>query len=263
MSAPLLIDVMRDGRSIRSLVHPARNGYLWLLEREADAINFVDAQPFVYQNVFTSIDEATGRPAYDNERKPGTGKPATFCPSLWGGKDWPPAAYSPQTGYLYIPANENFCSTIEGYDLEYEPGRPFTGASTQTFVVEDADHLGELQAWNLETGEEVWTREFESHNWGPVLATAGGLVFAGGTNDRYFRAFDAETGETLWQQRTNSGITGVPSSFLVDGVQYIAVQSGYGVDAQGMQGVINRTRGENLQVPQGGVIWVFALPAGS
>ena len=261
VSAPLLIDVMRDGRSIKSLVHPARNGYLWLLEREAEAINFVDAQPFVYQNVFTSIDENTGRPSYDNERKPGTGKPATFCPSLWGGKDWPPAAYSPQTKYLYIPANENFCSTIEGYDLEYEPGRPFTGASTQTFVVEDADHLGELQAWNLETGEEVWTREFESHNWGPVLTTAGGLVFAGGTNDRYFRAFDAETGETLWQQRTNSGITGVPSSFLVDGVQYIAVQSGYGVDAQGMQGVINRTREENMQVPQGGVIWVFALPA--
>ena len=260
VSAPLLIDVMRDGRSIKSLVHPARNGYLWLLEREAEAINFIDAQPFVYQNVFTSIDENTGRPSYDNERKPGTGKPATFCPSLWGGKDWPPAAYSPQTKYLYIPANENFCSTIEGYDLEYEPGRPFTGASTQTFVVEDAEHLGELQAWNLETGEEVWTREFESHNWGPVLTTGGGLVFAGGTNDRYFRAFDAETGETLWEQRTNSGITGVPSSFMVDGVQYIAVQSGYGVDAQGMQGVINRTREENMQVPQGGVIWVFALP---
>ena len=84
-------------------------------------------------------------------------------------------------------------------------------------------------------------------------------MFAGGTNDRYFRAFDAETGEVLWQQRTSSGITGVPSTYAIDGVQYVAVQSGYGVDAQSMQGVVNRSRGENVQVPQGGVIWVFAL----
>ena len=259
VSAPLLIDVERGGRTIKSLVHPARNGYLWLLERAADSIDFVDAQPFVYQNVFTSIDPVTGRPAYDPERKPGTGKPATFCPSLWGGKDWPPAAYSPQTGYLYIPANENFCSSIEGVEVQYEPGANFTGASIRTFAVEGADHLGELQAWDLSTGTEVWTHEFESHNWGPVLTTGGGLVFAGGTNDRYFRAFDARTGELLWQQRTNSGVTGVPSSYALDGVQYVAVQSGYGVDAQSMQGVINRSLGQNVQVPQGGTIWVFAL----
>ena len=43
VSAPLLIDVNRGGRTIKGLVHPARNGYLWLLERTADAINFVDA----------------------------------------------------------------------------------------------------------------------------------------------------------------------------------------------------------------------------
>ena len=52
---------------------------------------------------------------------------------------------------------------------------------------------------------------------------------------------------------------GVPSSYALDGVQYVAVQSGYGVDAQSMQGVINRSLGQNVQVPQGGTIWVFAL----
>ena len=56
-----------------------------------------------------------------------------------------------------------------------------------------ADHIGELQAWDLNAGERVWTREFDSQNWGPVLTTGGGLVFAGGTSDRYFRAFDAGT----------------------------------------------------------------------
>jgi len=259
VSAPLLIDVERGGRTIKGLVHPARNGYLWLLERALDSIDFVDAKPFVYQNVFTDIDQQTGRPTYDMERKPGTGKAATFCPSLWGGKDWPPAAYSPQTGYLYIPANENLCSELEGYEEEYTPGRPYIGASMRHFPVPDADHLGELQAWNLSTGEEVWTQEFESHNWGPILTTGGGLVFSGGTNDRAFRAFDAATGEVLWEQRTNSGVIGVPSSYALDGVQYITVQSGYGVDAQSMQGAINLSRGENTQVPEGGVIWVFAL----
>ena len=260
VSAPLLIDVPRDGRTIPTLVHPARNGYLWMLERGADAITFVDAQPYVDQNVFTAIDPVTGRPEYDAERKPGTNRPATFCPSLWGGKDWPPAAYSPQTGYLYIPANENLCSTIVGREVEYVPGRAFTGASSQVFVVDNADHLGELQAWDLSTGEQVWTHEFaESQNWGPIMTTGGGLVFAGGTNDRYFRAFDAATGEVLWEQRTNSGVIGVPSSYEVDGVQYIAVQSGWGVDAQGMQRAVNAHFERNVQVPQGGVLWVFAL----
>ncbi len=260
VSAPLLIDVARDGRTIPTLVHPARNGYLWMLERGPDAITFVEAQPYVDQNVFTAIDPVTGRPEYDPERKPGTNRPATFCPSLWGGKDWPPAAYSPQTGYLYIPANENLCSTIVGREVEYVPGRAFTGASSQVFVVNDAEHLGELQAWDLATGEQVWTHEFpESQNWGPIMTTGGGLVFAGGTNDRYFRAFDAATGEVLWEQRTNSGVIGVPASYEVDGVQYIAVQSGWGVDAQGMQRAVNAHFERNVQVPQGGVLWVFAL----
>ncbi len=260
VSAPLLIDVPRAGRTVKALVHPARNGYLWLLEREANAINFVDAQPYVDQNVFRSIDPQTGRPEYDEERKPGTNKPATFCPSLWGGKDWPPAAYSPQTGYLYIPANENLCTTMVGREVEYRPGAGYTGATSQVFVVDGADHLGELQAWDLSTGEQVWTHEFaESQNWGPILTTGGGLVFAGGTHDRYFRAFDARTGEVLWEQRTNSGVTGVPSSYAIDGVQYIAVQSGWGVDAQGMQRAVNAHLERDIQVPQGGVIWVFAL----
>ena len=80
-----------------------------------------------------------------------------------------------------------------------------------------------------------------------------------GTSDRYFRAFDARTGEILWQQRTNSGVIGVPSTYMVDGVQYIAVQSGWGVDAAAMGRRIDGARGTSNFVPQGGVVWVFAL----
>ena len=260
VAAPLLIDLPRNGRTVPGLVHVGRNGYLWMLERGADGISFIAAKPYVQQNVFTGLDPVTGRPEYDMARKPGIDKPATFCPSIWGGKDWPPAAYNPGTGYLYIPANDNLCQHMVGEDVEYRPGQQFTGAQTlDFFVAEGADHVGELQAWNLSTGERVWTQEFASPNWGPVMTTAGGLVFSGGTHDRYFRAFDAATGRILWQHRTNSGITGVPTSFEIDGVQYIAVQSGWGVDAQGMTARIDRARGTETIVPQGGVVWVFAL----
>jgi alcohol dehydrogenase (cytochrome c) len=50
-----------------------------------------------------------------------------------------------------------------------------------------------------------------------------------------------------------------PSSYEVDGTQYIAVQSGWGVDPAFQQGLINDLLGTDLVVPQGGVIWVFAL----
>jgi alcohol dehydrogenase (cytochrome c) len=262
VSAPILMDVKRGDRTIKGLVHPARNGYLWVLERRADGIGFVDAKPYVNQTAFKSLDPRTGRPVYDETKKPVTGKKVGFCPSLWGGKDWVPAAYSPKTGYLYIPANENLCGSLLGAQQNYEAGKLWLGTEIKDIgmeVTKGTDHIGEIQAWDVNTGQKVWTRTFESHNWGPVLATGGGLVFAGGTNDRFFRAFDAKTGELVWQWRTNSGITGVPSSFSVDGVQYIAVQSGWGVDAQRMQGALDDIRGTKTDVPQGGVIWVFAL----
>ncbi len=262
--APLLIDLKRDGRTVKGLVHEGRNGYLWLLERTDKGIGFVAAQPFVKQNVFTSIDARTGRPTYDEAHVPRVGKRTEFCPSLWGGKDWPPSAYSPRTGYLYIPANENLCSALTGEAVKYRPGELYMGvplAKMEVFPTPEArDHIGELQAWDLAAGKKVWTTKFKSHNWGPVLATAGDLVFSGGTNDRYFRAFDAKTGKILWQQRTNSGVVGVPVSFALDGQQYIAVQSGWGVDAQRQQDFLDKAFGTRTNVPQGGVLWVFGLP---
>lgn len=263
VTPPVLVDINRNGREIKGLVHAGRNGYLWLLERTDSEIRFVEAQPFVRQNVFTSIDKETGRPTYDPTKIPRTGERIEFCPSIWGGKDWPPSAYSPKTGFLYVPANENLCSAMKGEQAKYRPGEMYMGvtfANIEVFPHADAyDHIGELQAWDLATGKKVWTVDFKSHNWGPVLATAGGLVFSGGTNDRLFRAFDATSGDILWSQKTSSGVVGVPVSYAVDGKQYVAVQSGWGVDAQRKQEFLNNTMGTDIQVPQGGVVWVFAL----
>jgi alcohol dehydrogenase (cytochrome c) len=262
VSPPLLIDVERNGRTIPSLVHAGRDGYLWLLERGRDGIRFVDAKPYVFQDVFTSIDPVTGRPEYDMSKKPGMNRPATFCPAPHGGKNWVPEGYNPTTGYFYIPANNNLCSRMAGEEVEYRRGQGYAGVEfLGGNLREGADHVGELQAWDLNTGELVWVHEFgEFANWGPILTTAGGLVFEGGTADRYFRAFNAKTGELLWQQRLSSGSIGVPTTFEIDGVQYVAVQSGWGSDAAGSQRSVDGyfDKPETI-VPQGGVVSVFAL----
>ena len=259
VSTPILMPVERAGREFNALVHPGRNGYLWTLERQANRIGFVDAEPYVYQDAFLSIDPETGRPTYDADHTPATGEAVDFCPSLWGGKDWPPAAYNPETGLVYIPVNENHCGVIEGREVTYMPGSSYTGARTEFTLREPEGNIGEIQAWDMNAGEEVWSVEFQSHNWGGILTTGGNLIFSGGTSDRYFRAHDASNGNELWRFRTNSGIIGVPSTYSVDGKQYVAVQSGWGVDAAGMTARIDQVRGTRTFVPQGGVIWVFAL----
>jgi alcohol dehydrogenase (cytochrome c) len=261
VSPPILVDYNRNGKTVKGLIDVARDGYLWFLERTDGQINFVEGKPYVKQNVFKSLDPKTGRPEVDPEHKPGTGKTVSFCPSLWGGKNWPPVAFSPKTRLLYIPANENFCSTSSGRETEYEAGQVYMGAQTVFTTVPGADHFGEVQAWNVDTGKRVWTHNYtDSPNWGPMLATAGGLVFSGGTNDRKFHAFDAATGKLLWEFPTNSGILGQPTSFMIDGKQYIAVESGWGVDSRSLQANLNRIfPGKYPEIPEGGAIWVFEL----
>ena len=261
VSPPIVVDYQRDGRTVKGLINVSRSGYIWHLERTAGKINFVTGQPFVRQNVFKSLDPNTGRPDIDETRKPGTGKTADFCPSLWGGKDWPPVAFSPQTRLLYIPANENLCHELTGEVPKYVVGERYMGVAKNVMkMVAGADHIGELQAWNVDTGKKVWTTNLPSFNWGPVLATGGDVLFAGGTNDRMFRAFDAKTGKILWEFPTISGVAAVPVSFQVDGKQYIAVQSGWGVDPAKMQARMNLLFPcKYPEVPQGGAVYVFAV----
>ena len=261
VSPPILVDYRRNGRTIKGLIDVARNGYLWFLERTNGRINFVEGKPYVKHNVFASLDPKSGRPNVDPARQPGTNKRAEFCPSHWGGKNWPPIAYNPDTRMIYVPANENLCSSMIGKPVSYVAGKSYTGAANNLLIAPDAKHIGEVQAWNVDTGARVWTHTFAgSTNWGPMLTTGGGLVFSGGTSDRMFRAFDASTGKVLWQVETQSGVIGQPSSFMVDGTQYIAVQSGWGIDARAMQRRLEGIkRGEFPDVPEGGQVWVFAV----
>lgn len=262
VSPPLLIDYRRNGRTIKGLINASRSGYLWFLERSDGPIKFVEGKPYVNQTAFKSLDPKTGRPEYNMENKPGTGKEAKYCPSLHGGKNWPPGAYSPRTRMMYIPANNYLCSTLEGVAVTYTPGQGFTGSKGGgTQLWPGADHVGEVQAWNVDTGQKVWTHPYKMANWGPLLATGGGLVFGGGTPDQKFHAFDAATGKLLWEFETTSGVEGPPSSFEVNGKQYIAVLTGWGADASGMGATVARffPNDNPKTTAVGGAIYVFAV----
>ena len=125
---PVLINMQHDGQTIDALVHPGRDGYLWTLQQTDNGIKFISGQPFVYQNAFKSLDPQTGRPTYNDDHKPITGKDVSFCPSLWGGEDWPSESYSDQTHLLYIPANDNMCGAMQGEKKQLIVGQLWLGA---------------------------------------------------------------------------------------------------------------------------------------
>ena len=261
VSPPILIDYRREGRTIKGLVNFARNGYVYFLERTNGRIGFVDGTRYVTQNVFRGLDPRTGRPDVDPARKPDIGKMVDFCPSWHGAKNWQPGAYNPKTRMVYAPTHENICAVMIGRNIQTTTGATRAASTQRMYLAPGADHFGEVQAWNVDTGKKVWSHHFKtSPNWGPILTTGGGLVFSGGTNDRMFRAFDASTGKVLWEYPTNSGVYAPASSFGIDGRQYVAVLSGWGQDARLMQSRIDAVSpGRFPEVPEGGVIWVFAL----
>ena len=264
VSAPILIDTQIDGKQVKTATHAGRNGYLWVLDR--NGLDFLHAYPFSNNNVFTSIDPKTGRPTVDESKRPGATQGAEFCPSIGGGKDWPPEAWSPQTKLLYIPANNNICGFLPkgkipdkdvkgvylGYGFDDVFGSVRTGAGA-------SDHLGELQAWDLSIGKRVWQHNFKTVLWAPLLVTGGDILFAGGTPDRMFRAFDARNGDQLWSFPLPSGAIGVPTSFEIDGEQYVAVTTGWDLDARGLQSGVDAIQKTNYNVPQSGTILVFKL----
>jgi alcohol dehydrogenase (cytochrome c) len=128
---------------------------------------------------------------------------------------------------------------VSGEKEPLVPGKLWLGTKPEDIGLTPrpgADHFGELQAWDPATGKKVWSQNFpKSQLFGSVTATAGDLILAGGTNDRMFRIFDDKTGKLLWEQKTNSGIMAMPIAYEVDGTEYIAVQSGWGVDAARIQ----------------------------
>jgi alcohol dehydrogenase (cytochrome c) len=112
---------------------------------------------------------------------------------------------------------------------------------------------------DLNTGKRVWRHNFKTILWAPLLVTGGNFVFAVGTSNRQFRAFDARTGAQLWSFPASAGVIGVPTSFEVDGEQYVAVTSGWGLDALATQNGIDKIQGTTTTVSKAGTVLAFKL----
>ena len=263
MSPPILVDYKRGGRTVKGLVNVARNGYLWFLERGAGPIRFVQGKPYVRQTVFREP-RSRNRPPRRRSRSQARHRQEgrEHLPVALGRQELAADRLQPEDADDLHPGQREPLRLADRHEVEYEAGERYIGASSGLVLYPGADHVGEVQAWNVDTGQRVWTHNYPtSANWGSMLATAGGLVFSGGTNDRKLHAFDATSGKLLWEFPTNSGILAPPSSFTIDGKQYIAVQSGWGIDSRGMQSRLNTlTNGAYPEVPEGGAIWLFALP---
>lgn len=222
-SEPMLIDEVFEGERVKAAVQVNRNGYVYAWDR-VDG-RFLYAKPYT-KVTWANIDDA-GKPVIKPElTKPG---PKTVCPGIFGGKNWPPAAYSPRTHMIYIPDMERCCMFIS-MDVVFRRGLPYYGGVP--VFLPSGEARGYVKAMDLRTGELAWSFETPGGpNWAGLLATGGGLVF-GGAPDGYLRAFNDETGEVLWKFQTGSGLFAPPTTFTLDGKQYLGIASGWGQPAE-------------------------------
>jgi lanthanide-dependent methanol dehydrogenase len=223
----ILVDLPIAGTVRRALVHFDRNGFAYTMDRATGEVLL--AKAFVPMNWSSGVDLATGRPNVNPEKRPVSGKKVTnICPSLEGGKNQQPAAFSPATGLFYVPTN-NLCMDFETRPVAYIPGTPYIGAMAPE-TGGPGGYRGEFMAWDATTGRKVWGIREPYPVWSGALATRGNVVFYG-TLDGWFKAVDARTGKPLWQFRVGTGIVGNAMSYLgPDGKQYVAVYAGPGGD---------------------------------
>ena len=252
-----LIDLPFKGEDKKMLVTTGKLGIIEAIDRTNG--DWLWATETVPQNVVSGIDETTGEKTINEASFPHIGETTVNCPADPGGRGWPATAYSPKTQALYLPLNE-FCSNTTPQPVDQ--GQVYTGGGRATFArvpVPNSDgNIGRIDAVKMTDQSQMWSHRQRSPQTSGVLPTAGGLVFAG-TWDRWFRAFDDESGKVLWQIRTNNAVNSFPISYAVDGKQYIAVAVGNGSSAARSWATLT----PELQNPDGGSsLWVFALPDG-
>ncbi|MDP3921966.1 MAG: PQQ-dependent methanol/ethanol family dehydrogenase [Hydrogenophaga sp.] len=238
-----------------------RNGFFYV--NDAATGKLINAFPFVKKVTWaTGIDLKTGRPNFDPANRPGDptaaggdgskGKAVFSAPGFLGGKNQMPMAYSPKTGFFYVPTNE-WGMEIWNEPITYKKGAAYLGAGFTIKPLID-DHIGSLLAINPKTGKVEWEVKNNAPLWGGVL-TAGDLVFWG-TPEGYLKAADAKTGKVVWQFQTGSGVVAPPITWTEGGEQYVSVVSGWG-------GAVPLWGGEVAKkvnfLEQGGSVWTFKL----
>jgi alcohol dehydrogenase (cytochrome c) len=224
----ILVDV--GGKKL--WLHGSRNGHLYGIDREATVSGkagkehkcvWVTALQRV--NWTKPITPANNcKPIYNYPEKDVVYDKVTtdIAPSLDGGKEWHPMAYSHRTKMVYVPVYD-FAMDLQAKKMEWKRGEWYLGAKVITFNA----GAGLIKAFDAATGALVWSKSQSYPATSGMLATGGGLVFYGDP-EGYFNALDDETGEHLWSFQVGSGIHGNPTTYTANGKQYVTIVYGAG-----------------------------------
>ena len=248
----VLIDV--DGRE--SIFKMGKLAILWQLDRETGEL--IKATDMGYQTIL-NVNPTSGNITYRDGMIPRIGQQIDMCPSTSGFKSWRAMAYSPQTSALYIPITLN-CELATFGPTEQVLGGGGAGPVRRINYPhpDSGGNLGELLVLDIPSAEVKWRYRQRAPINTAALTTAGNLVFVGDWN-RYMYAFNAETGEKLWQTRVTTSAQGFPISYMIDDKQYIALPAGVG--GASWSGMLPRDLTPELTRPRNGnSIHVFALP---
>jgi quinohemoprotein ethanol dehydrogenase len=251
----ILADINLDGAPRKVILHAPKNGFFFVIDRTNG--KFISAKNFVDVNWATGYD-ANGRPMETTDAR--TDKPYDMIPGPYGAHNWHPMSFNPQTGLVYLPAQNIPVRVVEDKKWthnENAPGKPHGGMGWNLGYNFDADPpknlpFGRLLAWDPVKQKEAWRAEYVSPWNGGTLTTAGNLVFQG-TADGRFVAYNATTGEKLWEKPVGSGAVAAASTYLVDGKQYVSIAVGWG----GVYGIMQRA----TETKSPGTVYTFAVDA--
>lgn len=255
-ATPTIADLDLGNGTQRVAILPTTTGFVTVVDAASGdfimAHNMFEAQTGQAGSVHKGY-EADGTPIIDQTmRMPEPGLTVSWCPSRWVSFD--AAAFSPDTGLYYRP-NSLLCNNLTGELLpsDWQPGQSTVGDMIQA-LPDMFDRIGGISAIDPTTGKIVWENTYPYDEKSGAVATAGGLVFAAAP-DRVFRAYDATTGDILWQQVLTAGMWSSPITYEVNGVQYVAVPAGgTGTDTNAHLSTVPP------EVTGTGAMFVFALP---
>lgn len=250
----ILADLPIEGSTRKVLLHAPKNGFFYVVDRESG--EFLSAENFVDVNWATGYDES-GRPIVNPEAR-NTDEPFDAIPGPYGAHNWQSMSFSPDTQFAYIPAQNIPASmqTMPEWDYNEEDPGVFmsgTGWNTGMFLnptTPGSEPFGRLIAWDPVKQQEAWRHEHVSPWNGGTLATAGNLVFQG-TADARLMAFNARSGEKLWDSMVGTGIVAAPVTYEVDGEQFVSIAAGWG----GVYGLVQR--GTDRTIP--GTVYTYSL----
>ena len=229
----ILADITIDGETRKVLMQAPKNGFFYVIDRTNG--EFLSAENYVKVTWASGVDSETGRPLKTDLGDYETSFKLVF-PGALGGHNWMPMSYSPETGLVYIPAQELYMPFVKDNNYKYDETGWNLGVD-MTAIAPPKNLLqlsllvrsvrGRLSAWDPVAQKEVW-KQYLTLPWnGGILSTSGNLVFQG-TSDGELVAYDAKTGERKWSKDLQTGIVAAPITYNINGKQYVTVVAGYG-----------------------------------